>query len=82
MRDLFSHMASFLEREAGRVCVGFVLLGTGGVFHVLHLPKGEDIVMFALGLLATVMHAGRHPQPEAGPTAAPPAQPGPERPPK
>ena len=81
MRDLFSHLASFLEREGGRVCVGFALIGTGGAFHALHLPKGEDIVMFALGLLATVIHAGRNPQHEAGPAVAPPAQPGPARPP-
>lgn len=59
MRYPLANLPGFLEREAGRVCIGFVLIFVGGAFCKLGVPKGEDIIIFALGLLATVMQAGR-----------------------
>jgi hypothetical protein len=49
------NFAEFLEREAGHVLVGLLLIGVGAVLWHFQVPKGEDLVPFALGVIARSM---------------------------
>jgi hypothetical protein len=40
-----------LEREAGHVVVSLVLIAVGAGLWMLKVPKGEDLIPFALGVL-------------------------------
>ncbi|HZT29479.1 MAG TPA: hypothetical protein VFA33_06330 [Bryobacteraceae bacterium] len=53
--------ADFLEREAGHVVVCLILIAMGAGLWVLHVPKGEDLIPFALGVLGRSM-VGRRPE--------------------
>ena len=55
--------ADFLEREAGHVVVSLVLIAIGAGLWMLKVPKGEDLIPFALGVLGRSM-IGRKPTPE------------------
>ena len=48
-------IAEFLEREAGHVVVSLILIAFGAVLWLLKVPKGEDLIPFALGVLARSM---------------------------
>ena len=50
-----------LEREAGHVVVSLVLIAVGAGLWMLKLPKGEDLITFALGVLGRSM-IGRKPE--------------------
>jgi hypothetical protein len=47
--------AEFIEREAGHVLVGLVLIGVGALLWHFQVPKGDDILPFALGVIARSM---------------------------
>ena len=55
--------AEFLEREAGHVVVCLILILMGAGLWMLKVPKGEDLIPFALGVLGRSM-IGRKPAPE------------------
>ena len=55
--------ADFLEREAGHVVVSLILIAIGAGLWMLKVPKGEDLIPFALGVLGRSM-IGRKPTPE------------------
>ena len=44
-----------VEREAGHVLVSLALIGLGAALWLLHVPKGEDLIPFALGVLGRSM---------------------------
>ena len=44
-----------LEREAGHVLVSLVLIVLGAALWLLQVPKGEDLIPFALGVLGRSM---------------------------
>ena len=52
-----------LEREAGHILVSLVLIILGAALWLLKVPKGEDLIPFALGVLGRSM-IGRKPTPE------------------
>ena len=53
--------AALLEREAGHVVVSLILIGLGAALWFYKVPKGEDLIPFALGVLGRSM-VGRHDQ--------------------
>lgn len=55
--------AEFLEREAGHIVVCLILIAIGAGLWLLKVPKGEDLIPFALGVLGRSM-IGRKPNPE------------------
>ena len=59
-------LAEFLEREAGHVMVSLVLIAFGAALVLLKVPKGEDLIPFALGVLARSM-IGRQNSPSQPP---------------
>jgi hypothetical protein len=48
-------LAASLEREAGHICVAFLLIGVGFALWRVGMPKTDDILPFALGLLSRSM---------------------------
>jgi hypothetical protein len=48
-------LAEFIEREAGHVVVGLFLILIGAVLWRVGVPKAEDLVPFALGVIARSM---------------------------
>ena len=44
-----------VEREAGHVLVSLVLIALGAALWLLRVPKGEDLIPFALGVLGRSM---------------------------
>ena len=48
-------LAEFIEREAGHVVVGLLLIMLGSVLWRMGVPKTEDIIPFALGVIARSM---------------------------
>ena len=48
-------IAEFLEREAGHVVVSLILIGLGTALWILKIPKSEDLIPFATGVLARSM---------------------------
>ena len=44
-----------MEREAGHVLVSLILIALGAVLWFLKVPKGEDLIPFALGVLGRSM---------------------------
>jgi hypothetical protein len=46
---------TLLEREAGHVVVSLVLIAVGAVLWKFKVPKGEDLIPFALGVLGRSM---------------------------
>lgn len=57
--------AEFIEREAGHVAVGLALILTGAVLVKVGIPKSEDLIPFALGIIARSMIGERPPGPGA-----------------
>jgi hypothetical protein len=55
--------ADFLEREAGHIVVCLILIVMGAGLWVLKVPKADDLIPFALGILGRSM-IGRKPTPE------------------
>ena len=53
--------ADVLEREAGHVVVCLLLIAMGAGLWMLKVPKGEDLIPFALGVLGRSM-VGRKPE--------------------
>ena len=53
--------ADFLEREAGHVVVCLILIVMGAGLWMFKVPKGEDLIPFALGVLGRSM-VGRKPE--------------------
>jgi len=50
-----SGYCTLLEREAGHVVVSLLLIALGAGLWTLKVPKGEDLIPFALGVLARSM---------------------------
>lgn len=48
-------LAEFVEREAGHIAVSLTLIALGAGLWLLKVPKGEDLIPFALGVLARSM---------------------------
>ena len=63
-------LAEFLEREAGHVTVSLVLIAFGAVLVLMKVPKGEDLIPFALGVLARSM-IGKQNNPSQPPQTPP-----------
>lgn len=57
--NVINAMGNFLEREAGQIVVSLVLMGIGAAFFLYKVPKGEDIIVFAMGVLARSMVGGK-----------------------
>ena len=55
--------ADCLEREAGHIVVCLILIVMGAGLWMFKVPKGEDLIPFALGVLGRSM-IGRKPTPE------------------
>jgi len=47
--------AQFWEREAGHIVVSLILIALGAALWLLKVPKGEDLIPFATGVLARSM---------------------------
>ena len=47
--------ATLVEREAGHVVVSLLLIAIGAGLWILKVPKGEDLIPFALGVLGRSM---------------------------
>ncbi len=52
-------LAEFIEREAGHVVVGLLLVLLGSVLWRMGVPKTEDLIPFALGVIARSMMDGK-----------------------
>jgi hypothetical protein len=50
-----TRISDFIEREAGHVVVSLILVGVGAGLWMLKVPKGEDLIPFALGVLGRSM---------------------------
>jgi hypothetical protein len=50
-----SGIAGLLEREAGHVVISLVLIFIGAGLWFLKVPKAEDLIPFATGVLARSM---------------------------
>lgn len=50
-----NRLVEILEREAGHILVGLLLIPVGAALWLVGVPKGDDLVPFALGLLARSM---------------------------
>jgi hypothetical protein len=48
-------LATLVEREAGHVVVSLLLIAFGAGLWVLKVPKSEDLIPFALGVLGRSM---------------------------
>jgi hypothetical protein len=48
-------IADLVEREAGHVTVSLILIALGAGLWMLRVPKGEDLIPFALGVLGRSM---------------------------
>ncbi len=48
-------VAGYQEREAGHILISLLLIGLGALLWKLQVPKGEDLIPFALGVLARSM---------------------------
>ena len=46
---------TLLEREAGHILVSLILIALGATLWLLKVPKGEDLIPFATGVLARSM---------------------------
>lgn len=44
-----------LERQAGHIVVSIVLMAVGAILWKLNVPKAEDVLPFAMGVLARSM---------------------------
>lgn len=55
-------IGDFIEREAGHIVVSLALIGIGAGLWFLGVPKGEDLIPFATGVLARSM-IGTKPKP-------------------
>jgi hypothetical protein len=55
MGPLFDAIAKFVEREAGHIMVSLLLVLIGYWLWCAKFSKGEDVVMFALGVLSRSM---------------------------
>jgi hypothetical protein len=55
-------LAEFLEREAGHVLIGLLLILCGAILVLIHIPKSEDLIPFALGVIARSMVGGEEPK--------------------
>ena len=47
--------AKFIERESGHITVSLVLILISYLLWLAKMPKAEDILMFALGVLSRSM---------------------------
>jgi len=54
--------ADFLEREAGHVVISMILILIGAALWYVKVPKAEDLIPFATGVLARSM-IGKQPKP-------------------
>ncbi len=50
-----SRLAIFLEREAGHIVVSMLLIVLAAALWLLKVPKAEDLIPFATGVLARSM---------------------------
>jgi hypothetical protein len=48
-------ISAFLEREAGHVVISLTLIAVGAILWKVGVPKGEDLIPFALGVLGRSM---------------------------
>jgi hypothetical protein len=48
-------LIGLIEREAGHVVVSLALIVLGATLWLLKVPKGEDLIPFALGVLGRSM---------------------------
>jgi len=58
-----SDYCTLLEREAGHVVVSLLLIALGAGLWMLKVPKGEDVIPFALGVLGRSMIGKQNNQP-------------------
>lgn len=52
---MLDKLGAFIERQAGHITVSLILIGIGALLFMGHIPKGEDLIPFALGVLARSM---------------------------
>jgi len=52
---MLQQIATFVEREAGHVVVSLLLIAIGAGLYFLKVPKAEDLIPFALGVLGRSM---------------------------
>lgn len=55
MSAMIGILVESIERQAGHIMVCLLLLGIGAAFFKFNIPKGEDIIVFSLGVLARSM---------------------------
>ena len=55
--------ARLLEREAGHVLICLMLILIGATLFKFSIPKGEDLIVFALGALGRSLGAGKQDKP-------------------
>jgi hypothetical protein len=53
--------AELVEREVGHVVVSLFLIALGAGLWILKVPKGEDLISFALGVLGRSMIGKQNP---------------------
>lgn len=46
---------ALLERQGGHIAIGVLLIFVGALLHRLGVPKAEDVLPFALGVIARSM---------------------------
>ena len=52
---MLERIAKSMEREAGHVVVSLLLIAIGAGLYLLKVPKGEDLIPFALGVMGRSM---------------------------
>ena len=67
-------LCQFLEREAGHVVVSLILIALGAGLWLLKVPKGEDLIPFATGVLARSMIGTKNRSAESPPISSAPPQ--------
>jgi hypothetical protein len=48
-------MKDLMERQAGHILMGLLLVVLSVPFHYLQVPKGDDLIPFGLGVMARSM---------------------------
>lgn len=55
IKEFFLQVASFFERQAGHIFVSLLLILIGAILWKCGVPKAEDLIPFALGVIARSM---------------------------
>jgi hypothetical protein len=52
---MLASIAAYLEREAGYITTGWCCIIGGAILYHFKFPKGDDLMVFGMGLMARSM---------------------------